>query len=50
MTSAQLWEQVDAFMSESVEKKLEVEKMVPKIIGSNIFPVLYCAKATLLAI
>ena len=36
--TSQLWEQGDAFMADSVAKNLEVEKMVPQIIGSNHIP------------
>ena len=38
ITSSQLWEHVDAFMTDSVAKNLEVEKIVPQIIGSNHIP------------
>ena len=38
ITSSQLWEQVDAFITDSLVKKLEVEKMLSQIIGSNHIP------------
>ena len=38
ITSSQLWEQVDAFMTGSVAKNMDVEKMVPQIIRSNHIP------------
>ena len=38
ITSSQLWEHVDAFMTDSVAKNLEVEKIVPRIIGLNHIP------------
>ena len=33
-TTANLWEQTDAFMTDSASKNLEVEKLVPSILNS----------------
>ena len=38
ITSSQLWEQVDAFTTDSVPNNLEMEKMVPQTNGSNHIP------------
>ena len=47
--TSQLWEQGDAFMTDSVAKNVEVENMVPQIIGSNHIPYHILCKSHIVA-